>query len=148
MGRSPLFNCDKPHKGREREWNTNFLFLKISGAPGISRQNPGMSRPKSLISLVSRDISNYLAPTPSRGRPPPHRRISGPKSLGLGSFFVPEKATLRSFRGFQPALFRVIKKHGKARFNFHRPPPWPTPSGGPRINSARMINCNCNRSRR
>ena len=35
------------------------------------------------------DISNFLAPTPSRGRPLPHRRISGPKSLGLGSFVFP-----------------------------------------------------------
>ena len=35
---------------------------------------------------VSRDIPNFLAPTPSRGRPPPHPKISGPKSLGLGSF--------------------------------------------------------------
>ena len=58
---------------------------------GISRQNPGISRPKSLISLVLRDVSNFLAPTPSRGRPLPHRKISGLKSLDLGSFFVPEK---------------------------------------------------------
>ena len=67
-----------------------FFFSNFSGAPGISRQNPGISRPKSLISQVSRDASNFLAPTRSRGRPPPHRKISGPKSLGLGSFFVPE----------------------------------------------------------
>ena len=46
--------------------------------------------PKSLVSLVSRDIPNFSAPTPSSGRPPPHRRISGPKNLGLGSFFLPD----------------------------------------------------------
>ena len=31
-----------------------------------------------------------MAPTPSCGRPLPHRKISGLKSLGLGSFFVPD----------------------------------------------------------
>ena len=36
-------------------------------------------------------MPNFLAPpTPSHGRPPPHPKISGPKSLDLGSFFFPE----------------------------------------------------------
>ena len=43
-----------------------------------------------LISLVSRDMPSFSAPTPSRGRPPPHLKISGPKSLGLDSFFREE----------------------------------------------------------
>ena len=75
---------------RERKLNPNFFFSNFSGAPGISRQNPGISRQKSLISLVSRGIPNFLAPTPSCGRPLPRRKISGLKSLDLGSFFVPE----------------------------------------------------------
>ena len=75
---------------RERKLNTNFFFSNFSGTSGISQQNPGISRQKSLIPWVSRDIPNFLAPTPSRGRPPPHQKISGLKSLGLGSFFVPE----------------------------------------------------------
>ena len=77
--------------GRERKLNTNLFFSNFSGATGISRQNPGISRPKSLISLAPRDISNFffLAPTRSLGRPLPHWKISGPKSLGLGSFFLP-----------------------------------------------------------
>ena len=36
-------------------------------------------------------MPNFLAPTPSHfcpSQPSPHRRISGPKSLGLGSFFL------------------------------------------------------------
>ena len=74
---------------RERKLNTNFFFSNFSGAPGISQQNPGISRPECLLSLVSRDISNFLAPTHSRGRPLPHWKISGPKSLGLDSFFFP-----------------------------------------------------------
>ena len=56
----------------------------------MSQQNPGISRQKSLISLDSTDIPNFLAPTPSRGRPPPQWKISGIKSLGLGSFFFPD----------------------------------------------------------
>ena len=79
-----------PDLFRERKLNTNFFFSNFSGAAGISRQNPGISRQKSLISLVSRHISNFLAPTRSRGRPLPHWKISGPKSLGLGSFFFPD----------------------------------------------------------
>ena len=40
--------------------------------------------------LASKDIPNFLAPTPSRGSPPPHPKISGPKRMGLGSFFFPD----------------------------------------------------------
>ena len=75
---------------RGQKLNTNFFFSNFSGTAGISQQNPGISRQKSFISLVSRDIPNFLAPTPSRGRPLPKPKISGLKSLGLGSFFVPE----------------------------------------------------------
>ena len=71
--------------------NPNIFFSNFSGASGISRQNPGISRQNSLIPWVSRDIPNFLAPIPSRGRPPPHQKISGLKSLGLGSLFVPER---------------------------------------------------------
>ena len=70
---------------RERKFNTNFFFSNFSGTSGISRQNPGISRQKSLVSLVSRDIPNFSAPTPSRGTPPPHPEKSRQKSLGLGS---------------------------------------------------------------
>ena len=86
---------------RGQKLNTNFFSSCFSGAAGISQQqNPGTSRPKSLISLVSRDIPNLLGPTPSRGRPLPHRKISGLKSLGLCSFFVPDgSATMISSRG-------------------------------------------------
>ena len=75
---------------RGQKLHPNLFFSNFSGASGISRQNPGISRQKSLIPWVSRDIPNFLAPTPSCGRPLPHRKISGLKSLGLGSFFVPE----------------------------------------------------------
>ena len=73
-------------KPRERKLNTNFFFSNFVGTAGISRQNPGISQQTILISLVSRDIPNFLAPTRSRGRSLPKRKISGLKSLGLGSF--------------------------------------------------------------
>ena len=76
---------------------SNFRFARITPlSAGMSEKNPGISRQKSLISLVSRDIPNFLAPTPSCGRPPPHRKISRLKSLlGLCSFFVPDKRPIK-----------------------------------------------------
>ena len=71
--------------------STQTLFLKHFGHFRDIPANPGISRQKSLISLASRDTSNFLAPTPSRGRPLPHRKISGLKSLGLCSFFRASK---------------------------------------------------------
>ena len=71
--------------------DSKFTIRSVFSTGGsFGQQNPEISRQKSLISLVLRDIPNFLAPTPSRGRPPPHPKISGPKSLGLGSFFLPQ----------------------------------------------------------
>ena len=77
--------------------NTNFFFSNFSGAAGTSQQNSGISRQKSLISLVSRDMPNFWAPTPSRGRPPPQWKISGPTSVGLCSFFLPDLSSSNHF---------------------------------------------------
>ena len=75
-------------------WRTRIehkhLLLEVFGHTGISRQNPGISKKKTLVSLGFEGHADLLAPTPSRGRPPPHPKKSGPKSLGLGSFFFPE----------------------------------------------------------
>ena len=79
---------------------TQFFFSNFSGAAGISHQNPVIFRPKSLISLASRDIPNFLAPIPSRGRPLPHRKISGLKSLGLRSFSCLRSQTIANRRDF------------------------------------------------
>ena len=92
-----FFLLENPHAHKilpfigDENWTQTIFFSNFSGYPGISQQNPGISRPKSLISLVSRDIPNFLA-TPSCGRPLPHRKISELKSLGLGSFFVPDSS--------------------------------------------------------
>ena len=86
------FQClaPRPKKRRIRgqKLNMNFFSQTFRALPGYPGKIPRYPRQKSLISLVSRDISNFLAPTPSRGRPLPHRKISGLKSLGLCSFFV------------------------------------------------------------
>ena len=75
---------------RGRKSNTNFFFSNFSGTAGISRQNPGIPRQKSLIFLVSRDIPNFLAPAPSRGRPPPRPKFSGvTRTFGFGFVFLP-----------------------------------------------------------
>ena len=72
------------------------FFSNFSGAPGISRQNPGISRQEVWFPWVSKDIPHFLATHPSRGRPLTHPKISGPKSLGLGSFFLPEFFDLKA----------------------------------------------------
>ena len=63
--------------------------LNFVGAPGYPSKNRDIP-PKVWFPWVSKDIPNFLAPTPSCGRPPPHPKISGPKSLGSGSFFFPD----------------------------------------------------------
>ena len=76
---------------RGQKLNTNFFLKLFWDRQDIRAKFPDIS-PKEFDVPVSRDIPNFLAPTPSRGRPPPHQKISGLKSLVLGSFFVPEKA--------------------------------------------------------
>ena len=72
------------------KWTRASCSQTFRAPPGYPGQNPGISRQKVCFPLVSRDIPNLLASTPSRRRPPPHRKISGPKSLGLCSCFLPE----------------------------------------------------------
>ena len=101
------------HKGREL--NATFFSQTFR----ISRQNPGISRQKSLISLVSRGMPNFLAPTPSRGRPPPHRKISGLKSLGLCFFFVREILWIsgRFWLPFTPKWFSGFARNRQGFFS-------------------------------
>ena len=94
---SPIFtntSCKSACLHNAPSLHTVDFFSNFSGAAGISsHQNPRLSRQKSLISLglFSREMPNFLARTPSCGRPPPHRNISGLKSLGLCSSFVPDR---------------------------------------------------------
>ena len=83
-----------PHRGFTMIGNENrrqaFLFSNFLGASGISRQNPGISRQKSLVSLVSRDIPNFSAPTPSRGKPPPPPEDIRTKKFGSRFLLLPK----------------------------------------------------------
>ena len=83
----PLFHTQIGAKN----WTQTFFSQTFRALPGYPGKIPGYPAKKSVIPWVSRDMPNFLAPTPSRGRPPPHPKISGPKSLGLGSFFVPDE---------------------------------------------------------
>ena len=75
---------------REPKLSTNPFFSNFSGTPGISRQKSRDIPPKSLVFPgFRRTYRTFLVPTRSRGRPPPHLKISGPKSFGVGSFFLP-----------------------------------------------------------
>ena len=90
-----LLNFNSADRRREHK----LFFSNFSGTPGISRQ-------KVWFPWVSKDIPNFLAPTPSRGSPPPHPKISGPKCLGLGSFFLPDQNRFLLFRF--PVLVRLL----------------------------------------
>ena len=83
-----------PTKTKKRLWLSRetraehkHFSQTFSGNSGVSEQNPGISRQKVCFPLVSRVIPNFLAPTPSCGRTPPHQRISGAKVWAWAPFF-------------------------------------------------------------
>ena len=69
----------------ERKLNTNFLFLKLFRRP---RDIPAKSRD---IPPKKFDFPGFEGRIELFGpHPLPHWKISGPKSLGLGSLFLPD----------------------------------------------------------
>ena len=90
-----------------------FVFSNFSGAAGISQQNPGISRQKSLISLVSRDIPNLLAPTPSRGRTPTPLENIRTKKFGFGFLFLPWLASRKHCKFEYVATLQslIVREH-------------------------------------
>ena len=75
---------------RERKLNTNFFFSNFSGTSGISRQNPGISRPKSLISLVFEGRIELFGPHPFTWKTPTPLENIRTKKFGFGFFFLPD----------------------------------------------------------
>ena len=80
-----------------KSWTQTF-FLKLFGQfrdiPAKSRDIP----PKKFgFSGFRGTYRTFWPPPHSRGRPPPHPKISGPKSLGLGSFFLPDLSSRLKF---------------------------------------------------
>ena len=68
-----LFCSSMPSDGPKIEHK--LFFSNFSGTAGISQQNPGTC----LISWFRGTYRTFLAPTPSRERPLPHRKRSGSK---------------------------------------------------------------------
>ena len=72
---------------RGQKLNPNFFFSNFSGASGISRQNPGISRPKSLISLVSEVRIELFGPHPFTWKTPTPLENIQTKKFGFGFLF-------------------------------------------------------------
>ena len=91
-----LFNSVLPLIDRFGGQKLNNLFSQTFRAPpGYPAKIPGYPAKKVWFPWV-KDTPNFLPPTPFRGRPQPHPKISGPKSLGLGSFFFPGSTRVRA----------------------------------------------------
>ena len=94
------------------------FFLKIFGHPRDIPAKPRDIPPKKvLISLVSRNVSNFLAPTPSRGRPLSHRKnITTPK-FGFVLFFFRAWGESESvIEGFSAKFVQICVCNGKFSF--------------------------------
>ena len=126
---------------RGRELNTTFFSQTFRARSGYPAKILGISRQKVCFPWFSKDIPNFLAPTAWRGRPPPHPKIFGPKSLGLGSFFLHEESLLVSFnQAMQDKNERIswqrkgaAKRHPNYVDKFdtpRQPHPWKYPSRG------------------
>ena len=89
-----------------KNWTQTLFSLKLFGhfrdIPAKTRDIP----PKSLISLASSGISNFLAPTPSRGRPLPHRKIQTDSAVWVCALFSCLRSMAKKFGG------KVLAKFG------------------------------------
>ena len=69
--------------------NTNFFFSQtLRAPPGYPSDIP----PKKFDFPGFQGHTELFGPRPFTWKIPTHRKISGPRSLGLGSFFVPDSA--------------------------------------------------------
>ena len=88
---SSLPNPDLPFLGV-------LIFLSLF-SPDIPAKIPGY--PAKKFGFPVKDIPNFLAPTPSHGKPLPHPKMSGPRSLGLGSIFFPDSKSSKNNKNIQ-----------------------------------------------
>ena len=90
LTKTRLLKHDFPvHGFRERKLNTNFFFSNFSGNSEISRQNPGISRPKSLISLGFEGRIELFGPHPFTWKTPTPPENIWTQKFGLGFLFLP-----------------------------------------------------------
>ena len=79
---------------RERKCARSFFWQTFWTPPGVRDipakfpGHPGFLSSKPKEDKVSRAGKKFSATTPSRGRPPPHRAVSGPKNLIFVLFFL------------------------------------------------------------
>ena len=96
-------------------WGT-FFSQTFRAPPGCPGKIPGYLAKKRLVSLVSRDIPNFSAPTPSRGRPPPHPKISGQK-FRFGFLFWSKNRTGENRTGEpRPSTRGPCRRHLRGMF--------------------------------
>ena len=81
----------------------------FSDAPS---QDSGISLQHVCFPWVSREIQNFLAATPSHGRPPPYQKTSRPKSFSLYSFFLPEQGQKSPRKWNNPKVGQSRSKEG------------------------------------
>ena len=66
-------------------------------------RHPGIPPSKPKENKLSKEGTNFFTPTPSRGRPPSHPAVSGPKKLVFVLFFWhPARLLERGFRASAP----------------------------------------------
>ena len=75
---------------RGQKLNTNFFFLKLLGHPPDIPAKIGKYPAQKFGVPGFWRRTKLFGPTRWRGRPSPHQKISGPKSLGSCSFSLPE----------------------------------------------------------
>ena len=75
-------------------WTQTFFSQTFRAPRGYPGKIPGYPAKKVWFPWFRGAYRTFWPPTPSCGRPLPHRKIFGLKSLGLGSFFVPDKKWL------------------------------------------------------
>ena len=83
-----IYGACGANAGRGPKLNTNFLFSNFSVAPGISWQNPGISRQTVWFSGFRGTYQTFWPPPLHVEDALPHRKISGPKSFEFGFLFL------------------------------------------------------------
>ena len=93
---------------------------------GVGEEGVGEKLNRVFSGFFPWQVREWYVPGPSR-----HHQIP--------NFLRTLHISNRFFPGFNRVFSGFLKNLEKTWFNFHRPPPWPTPFGGPRILLDRQI---------
>ena len=72
-----------------KNWTQTFFSQTFRAPPGYPGKIPGYPAQKVWFPGFRGTYRTFWPPTPSRGRPPPHPRISRPKKFGFGFLSLP-----------------------------------------------------------